>query len=195
MARPAEFDRDEVLDKAMEAFWRTGFNATSVADLVNVTRLKPGSLYSAFASKRGLFIEVLDTYAARRIEGVKQVLDRAEDPLMAIRDMMHRFVADLSDDKIGRGCLMVNTMTELATEDDEIRERVSNYLDQVEQYVHRSLELAQQQGQLRADADTDTLAKMLMTTIWGMRIMSSKRPDPASYHKVIDHLLNTLPTS
>lgn len=194
MARPAEFDRDEVLDKAMEAFWRTGFNATSVADLVNVTRLKPGSLYSAFASKRGLFIEVLDTYAARRIEGVKQVLDHAENPLAAIRDMMHRFVADLSNDKIGRGCLMVNTMTELATEDDEIRERVSNYLDQVEQYVRRTLTLAKQQGQLRADADADTLAKMLMTTIWGMRIMSSKRPDPASYHKVVDHLLSTLPT-
>jgi TetR/AcrR family transcriptional repressor of nem operon len=60
MARPAEFDRNDVLNKAMDVFWRTGYTATSVSDLVHATNLKPGSLYAAFNSKRGLFLEVID---------------------------------------------------------------------------------------------------------------------------------------
>ncbi|MCV6590113.1 MAG: TetR/AcrR family transcriptional regulator, partial [Marinobacterium sp.] len=120
MARPAEFDRREVLDKAMEVFWRTGFTATSVADLVSATSLKPGSLYSAFESKRGLFVEVIDTYAARRIENAQQVLENAEDPLNAIYAFFERLRQDACQDEIGRGCLMINTMLELATEDDDL---------------------------------------------------------------------------
>ncbi len=193
MARPAEFDRRDVLEKAMEVFWRTGFTGTSVTDLVKATNLKPGSLYGAFQSKRGLFMEVIDTYAHCSLDRVATCLSEGETPLQAIHDFFERFSNDIVLDEIGRGCLMVNTMLELATEDDEIRHKITDYLLQVENMFCSTLKKAQDAGELPADKDPEAIAKFLMTGIWGMRVLSSTRPDPQAYKEVINNLLITLP--
>lgn len=195
MARPAEFDRTEVLDKAMEVFWRTGFTATSVADLVTATSLKPGSLYSAFDSKRGLFVEVIDTYAARRIDNAQKVLGNTEAPLTAVHEFFNNLRIDACNDEIGRGCLMVNTMLELATEDADLRERITGYLDQIEGFLCTALTRAKELGQLESHANPAALAAFLMSNVWGLRVMSSSRPDHARYQQVIDHVLASLPVT
>ena len=64
MARPVSFDREQVLERATAVFWERGFCETSMSQLVDATRLQPGSLYAAFRSKEGLFLEALDHYAA-----------------------------------------------------------------------------------------------------------------------------------
>ncbi|WP_415888837.1 TetR/AcrR family transcriptional regulator [Neptuniibacter sp. SY11_33] len=192
MARPAEFDRTDVLEKAMNVFWRTGYSATSVTDLVNATKLKPGSLYGAFQSKRGLFLEVIDTYAARSLNRVSSVMEDAETPLKGIEQFFKCFCDDLANDRLGKGCLMVNTMLELATEDDEIRERVGGYLSQVETYFTNALTQAQEQGLLDKQQSPEDLATYLMTNIWGLRVLSSKRPDQSKYDAVIANMLKAL---
>ncbi|EAR62259.1 TetR/AcrR family transcriptional regulator [Neptuniibacter caesariensis] len=192
MARPAEFDRTDVLEKAMEVFWRTGYNATSITDLVNATKLKPGSLYGAFQSKRGLFLEVIDTYAERSINRAEVAFSNAASPLEGIERFFQLFCNDLSNDEIGRGCLMVNTMLELATEDDEIRERVSGYLNQVEDYFIKAITQAQSEGSLNSNQAPEDLATYLMTNIWGLRVLSSKRPDRKQYDAVITNILRSL---
>ncbi len=64
MARPREFDRDQVVDRAVEVFWRQGFEATSIQDLVEATGLNRGSLYNTFGDKAGLFEAALERYMA-----------------------------------------------------------------------------------------------------------------------------------
>lgn len=192
MARPAEFDRLDVLQKAMEVFWRTGFTGTSVTDLVKATNLKPGSLYGAFHSKRGLFMEVIDTYADCSLRRVETCLDESETPISAIHTFFSRFGTDISQDEIGRGCLMVNTMLELATEDDEIRDKITGYLSTVEKMFAETLTQAQESGELASDKNPESIAKFLMTGIWGMLVLSSTRPEPSVYQDVIDNMLSTL---
>lgn len=193
MARPAEFVRQDVLEKAMEVFWRTGFTGTSVTDLVKATNLKPGSLYGAFQSKRGLFMEVIDTYAQNSLTRVSTCLLNNDSPIAAIQDFFKRFSQDIAMDEIGRGCLMVNTMLELATEDDEIREKITNYLDQIESMFAQTLTRAKEKGELAAQASPEELAKFMMANIWGMRVMSSTRPDTTTYTAIINNVLNALP--
>lgn len=195
MARPAEFDRQDVLQKAMNVFWRTGYSATSVSDLVNATNLKPGSLYGAFQSKRGLFIEVIDTYAQRSLNRVESTLGNATDPLQGIEAFFKCFTDDLQEDNLGQGCLLVNTMLELATEDDEIRERISDYLNQVQAYFTTALTKAKDQGLIDSGKDAEALSTFLMTGIWGLRVLSSKRPDNKAYQDVVTQLMIPLHTS
>ncbi|MDO6592652.1 TetR/AcrR family transcriptional regulator [Neptuniibacter sp. 1_MG-2023] len=192
MARPAEFDRTDVLEKAMGVFWRTGYNASSITDLVKATQLKPGSLYGAFQSKRGLFMEALDTYSKRSIERIAAVLSKSESPLKNIESFFIIFCEELEKDQIGKGCFMINTMLELATEDDEIRERVSLYLDQVEQSFCDTISKAQQLGEIDPHKNAQDLATYLMTNIWGLRVLSSKRPNHKKYEAVISNILLTL---
>ncbi len=89
---------------------------------------------------------------------------------------------------------MVNTMLELATEDDEIRERVGGYLGQVESYFREALTKAQETGQLDNNQSPEDLATFLMTNIWGLRVLSSKRPDRQKYDAVINNVLRALHT-
>lgn len=60
--RPKVFDRDAALDKAMTLFWQHGYEATSLADLVEATGAKAPTLYAEFVNKEGLFRAVLDRY-------------------------------------------------------------------------------------------------------------------------------------
>ena len=192
MARPAEFDRNDVLNKAMDVFGRTGYNATSITDLVHATNLKPGSIYGAFNSKRGLFLEVIDNYANRSLARISECMEQSDSANDAITRFFSRMCNELECDKIGKGCLMVNTLLELATEDEDICVKITEYLNRIEHCFYLSLENARLQGELKPDTDSDGLAKMLMTGIWGLRVMSTTRPDPIIYSGIISHLLASL---
>ncbi len=63
--RPKVFDREAALDKAMTLFWQHGYEATSLADLVEATGAKAPTLYAEFTNKEGLFRAVLDRYITR----------------------------------------------------------------------------------------------------------------------------------
>lgn len=192
MARPAEFDRNDVLDKAMNVFWRTGYNATSISDLVAATNLKPGSLYGAFKSKHSLYVEVLDTYAARSLSRIVDSLESDENAVECIENFFTRYCNDLQQDEIGRGCLLVNAMLELATEDDFIRYRVADYLDRIELLFVDKLKQAVESGQLDASLDPEDTATYLMSNIWGLRVLSSKRPSADKFQAVIKRMLSAL---
>lgn len=195
MARPAEFNRADVLEKAMQTFWLKGYTATSVTDLVKATGLKPGSLYGAFHSKRGLFMEVIDTYAAISLNRVEDCITGSQSPLDAVWRLFDSIGNTLCSDTDGKGCLLVNTLLELASEDEQVRQTITGYLAEVEALLSKQLAAAQQQQQIAADANPETIAKFLMTGIWGLRVLSSTRPAQDQYQQIIQQLLNSIPVT
>jgi len=89
MARPIEFEIPAVREKAMMLFWRKGYLASSLSDLLQEMGIARGSLYAAFGDKRGLFVECLGLFAERTHE----VLARARakyEPLEALRKFFER---------------------------------------------------------------------------------------------------------
>ena len=125
MARPREFDQNDVLDKVVGVFWSRGFEATSIQDLEEATGLKRGSLYNAFGDKATLFHEAFDHYMQQ--SAVRRVLNNgsngsARDTIDAILDAV---VEEGSKSK--KGCLLTNTITELAGRDPggrRLRDRI-----------------------------------------------------------------------
>lgn len=174
MARPIEFDRDSVLDKATNTFWKNGYFATSITDLVKATRLKPGSLYAAFDSKEGLLLATIDCYGQRSLDKVRRYLSEAKTPLEGIRFYLEQLA---TIDKRRCGCFMVNTILEVAPHNDKVRERVGLYLDQIEASFLQALKTAKKKGTLSEDKDPKSLAKYLMVTIWGIRVLQKLSPD------------------
>ena len=61
--RPREFDVEKALDRALEVFWRKGYEGASLPDLTRAMGINRPSLYAAFGSKEGLFRRALDRYA------------------------------------------------------------------------------------------------------------------------------------
>ncbi|OOZ71404.1 hypothetical protein BOW49_12675 [Solemya velum gill symbiont] len=192
MGRPAQYQRDEVLEKAMEAFWDGGYTATSMAQLVKATNLKPGSLYSAFKSKEDLFFAVLGYYAEHNNLRFKEALSENESPLDAIRSFFNLFANMITDPESRRGCLLINTILELARKDDDVRERVTKYLDANEELFRQALVSAQEKGELSSDRDPGAIAAFLMTNIWGLRVLAGTAPEKERTQAIVDQLLMIL---
>lgn len=89
MGRKREFDTERVLDRAGEVFARSGYHGASVDELLKATAIQRASLYQAFGSKRGLFLEVL------RRSGTDDVVLVALMDLAADDDEIRRLVAEL----------------------------------------------------------------------------------------------------
>ena len=90
MGRPREFDEDGVLERALHVFWRLGYEATSVTDLMEATGLAKGSLYKAFGDKRSLFLKALDRYLERGRDALRHTLTDAP----TVREGLERFTLE-----------------------------------------------------------------------------------------------------
>ncbi|WP_421189171.1 TetR/AcrR family transcriptional regulator [Aeromonas enteropelogenes] len=185
MARPASFDRDNILDIALDAFWDTGFSNTGIAALVEKMGLKPSSLYGAFSSKEGLFIEVLQRYSAKSLAQIRALLASEDSPLAGVRALLDAVAREAIACEAHRGCLLVNTLLEVGRHHDTIQAAVSAHLAEVEQLVTQALQQAQAQGELAPDRDVAATAALLMTMLWGLRVLGRTHPDPAKVQTVL----------
>src|SRR5215470_6493052 len=140
MARPRQFDPDEVIDRSMREFWERGYRDTSVDDLVEVTGVQPGSLYNAFpGGKRGLFLKALDRYSKLVVPEKLGALEDVGAGLAELRAYFDGLVDDLITPEGRMGCLMVNTAVELAAENSEIWEHGGSYKQRLARNAKRAL--------------------------------------------------------
>ncbi|MGF1495984.1 MAG: TetR/AcrR family transcriptional regulator [Elainellaceae cyanobacterium] len=192
MARCKEFDRDAVLDKAMEVFLHKGYEATSVQDLVACMGINRGSLYDTFGDKHSLFMAVLDRYRDVRANERLKVLLRSPDGIVAIRQFFEDMVATRSLESGCCGCLMVNSTVELALHDDEAAGRVAAHLASLEEAFYRALVRAKKQGELGDRHNLRALARYLTNSINGICVMAKTSPDRQVLQDIADVTLSVL---
>jgi TetR/AcrR family transcriptional repressor of nem operon len=185
VARPAQYDRETILDKAMQTFWEQGYCATSMATLVETTDLKPGSLYAAFESKQGLFLATLDHYGKRSAEKLSSQLKGADSPIEAIEAYFDQ-LADVIEKRHGKtSCFLVNTVLELSQRDAEVRKRVNRHFGLIESIFVDTLQDAHTLGELDAGKDCGALAAFLMNNIWGLRVLAGTDPAPGRARQIV----------
>ena len=192
MPRQAEFDRDNVLDRATTVFWERGYGKTSVGDLVTATGLQPGSLYAAFGNKKGLFLEVIDRYnhgSVGRINALRAVPGRSIEKL---EGLLQQLVENTATGKAERGCLTVNALLEMSAHDDDIAARLHSHNARLRKAFAWLVKDAQTEGDVQATRDANELASFVLNNLWGMRVMCKSRPDRASLDAIVEGVLNGL---
>lgn len=172
MARPREFDEQEVIAKAQEAFWANGYGASSVTDLMDATGLAKGSLYKGFVDKQHLFLQALDSYLDAGHQGLLELNASSGSG----REAMERFFAGVVRMSTGtgvrRGCLAVNSSIELGPHDSQVRNRLRRYSRQQEAALAAILQRGIADGSLRADLDPQAEARQIITITDGMHVRS-----------------------
>ena len=164
VGRPREFDEEEVLASAMEAFWRKGFEATSLVDLTTATGLNKASLYRVFGDKHQLFMDALKNYADIEFRETTAVISDTASPLTNLRAVVRKVFEDAGSDK---GCLMINSMVELAPHDPEVKGLLHRFGEQRLQAMQGMLTQAQVAGEIRGELDPHKLAVSLMIVFAG----------------------------
>ncbi len=169
MARPLEFNQQQAVDKALLLFWRKGYQATSMSDLVDTMEISRSSFYSAFQDKRNLFLLCLDLFGERTC----QVLQKARTQMAAIDALQFFFERHLSGPRpqqASLGCMLVNTVLEMAGVDDELSDRASEHLVEMQNLFEDCLGDAGCQPE-----QAHALAGVLMLLNEGVRVASRRR--------------------
>ncbi len=193
MARPQEFDRQEVITRAMDVFWRNGFEATSIQNLVDATKLNRGSLYNAFGDKAGLFAAVMEAYAAIAPASELVRALRADDPARpAIETFFATLVERGSTDKQRRGCLIVNTASELVSRDPRVAQWMETAARLQEKTLTTLVERGQAAGEIAPWRDSKALGRFLFAAAQGLIVTGKVNPDPAVLEDIAAMTLSLL---
>jgi TetR/AcrR family transcriptional repressor of nem operon len=56
MARNREFNEQEAIKRAMDVFWKKGYNGASMRDLTDAMQINSSSLYNSIGDKHKLFV-------------------------------------------------------------------------------------------------------------------------------------------
>lgn len=191
MGRPYEFDREETLSKAMELFWEKGYKATSIEDLVDRMGIKRGSIYNTFGDKHSLFIAAVEYYAKEVTSRTIKILESPGSPLENIK-LFFETIVNTPSDKKTRGCLISNTVVELAPHDEEVADTVRIILERIQNAFLHCLDKAVELGELPQDTDTKVLSHFLATSTHGLIVTGKSAVDNKQVKNVVDVILSTL---
>src|SRR6266446_5672760 len=156
MVRPREFDRDEVLERAMSVFWSKGFTATSTSDLVEAMQIGRQSMYDSFGDKRALYLEALAQYAQ---QSVAAHLERLRSGTTAPADKSLRH----------KGCMGVGAIAEFGCDDPDVvklREKSGVVLARA---LTEAVTLAKEQGDIPPQVDTAEAVRFIGTLMQGLQ--------------------------
>ncbi|MFD8706041.1 TetR/AcrR family transcriptional regulator [Kitasatospora sp. NPDC059648] len=170
MARTKEFDPDAALQAAVELFWRRGYEATSMADLIEGLGIARASIYATFGSKHELYLRALERYNEQHNPGLLAELSQPGPVLPAVRALVRRY-AGMGDGDRKRGCFITNTAVELAPHDEAAARRVEASYDHLETALTAALLRAGSQGELPAGREPRALARMLVVLLQGIRVV------------------------
>jgi TetR/AcrR family transcriptional regulator, transcriptional repressor for nem operon len=189
MGRPKAFDRDEVLDRAMELFWQRGYEATSIGDLVDHLGVGRQSLYDTFGDKYALYLEALDHY--RDHHGVPGGLDAllAGPVRRAVRDMLAFVIERIM---IGKSCMLVAAATERCPSDSEVQTRFGSLFTHFEQALLKRLERARDDGEIGRHHDPAALARYFVNAAHGLQVTGKALRDRAALEQIADVTVSIL---
>lgn len=160
MPRNKDFDYDEKLKTARDIFWKKGYNATTMNDLVDTMQINRSSLYLAYGNKHDLFLKSLSNYIQKKDKQYTQAAKKSEEPLEAIRNVIYSvFESALQDNN----CLFTNSVFELALTDKDVSEILQKQTLKAVALFDKLLKQAQAEGSFAADKNTLTLAHFLVS--------------------------------
>jgi TetR/AcrR family transcriptional repressor of nem operon len=178
MARPREFDPEQALQAALELFWQRGYEATSLADLVEHLGIGRASIYATFGSKHELYLKALDRYLRNRDPDPIALLSQPGPALPAIRALFEQYTEETICDQQRRGCMVVNAAVERLPYDPQVARRVESSWDAIEVALTSALTRARAQGELAGERDPRALARFLLVVLQGLRVLGKGHPEP-----------------
>lgn len=174
----------------MRAFWAAGYEATSTQELCEATGLGRSSIYNTFTSKHDLFEKALRRYMADKNAALAELLDADLPVREKIRNLLWRVVDP--DPAEPAGCLVINSLVELAPRDPRIAECLRRDQEWRLQALRTAFEAGIRAGELDAGKDARALAHFVIATIGGMRVAARSGAGRAALEAVATTALGAL---
>jgi TetR/AcrR family transcriptional regulator, transcriptional repressor for nem operon len=193
MPRNKAFEEKETLEKAMQVFWKKGYNATSMEDLVTGMGINRASLYGTFGDKKQLYMAALRHFQVQsQSQNNEIVAKNPTSPKAQLTAILEFQLEESLHDADHKGCMIANATAEMALLDDEVCNFVTNNKCVVEDFFEKLIREGQTQGEIRQDLPPQYAASFLINFLNGMRVVSKTKPDAQKMRKSLALALSVL---
>lgn len=170
--RPLTFDPDAALQRALEVFWKRGYEGTSLSDLTRAMGIASASIYSYFGSKENLFRRVMERYGATAGAPPRDALE--EHPLVrdAIHAMLYATVDQITRSDAPHYCMLILAAPTGAIENEPVREFLAEIRRSQFTAIRDRLQRGVDEGELAAGTDVDAVARYYTTIVQGLSIQA-----------------------
>jgi AcrR family transcriptional regulator len=177
MARKKQYIEEEVIEKAMNLFWRNGYEATSMSMLEKEMGINKFSIYASFGSKNGVFLESLTCYKQKLTQLINK-LKSATNGIVGLKQYFYDFIDFTKETEFGKGCLVTNTANQIGEDADEkIKEVLSKFTEEVKQVFTQSLGKNELKDPLLIEQQADFLIISMFGLSTATRIFSRTQLD------------------
>lgn len=189
--RPRSFDRDAVLEKAMEVFWAKGYEATSISDLTEAMGINPPSLYAAFGDKEKLFLEAVERYQASRGASCPY----CEEPTAkgAIRKLLTYMAEELTASTHPRGCMMMMAAVTAGSASRDLQARLARSRTEARERMRERIAAGIEDGDVPAGTDAAALADFFSTIVTGMSLQARDGATRKSLLATVERAMTLFP--
>lgn len=189
MARQKAFEPDDVLERAMRAFWVKGYEATSVEDLVAATGINRASLYGTFGDKKRIFMSALDRYVVAG-EVARADVEQGDGSVRdALSGLFERLIVRARDGRHA-GCLLTNSVAEFGSRDPDILDALRRSLAAMENGIDGLLRRGIDTGELPADADPRARARLVIAAMQGFQVVSKVNGDERVLRQIAEQAVD-----
>lgn len=190
--RPLSFDRDLALEQAMLAFWRHGYETTSIADLTAAMGVTAPSLYTAFGDKKRLFLEAVRRYAGDP-EAMAQRIADAPTAYDAVHDMLIASATAFTGKATPKGCLLASATATGSTDSTDVQRVVAEIRRAIGEQLEARIVRDMAVGLLPADTSPSTLSGLVLAVIQGMSVLARDGMARAALLAIADAALKAWP--
>jgi len=177
--RPKIFNEEEVINKAIEVFWKYGYEASSTEVLLDAMGIGKSSFYLEFkGGKKELFERAMVQRSRLSLEGIEKGYRDAENKIEYLKSLFY----SIADTKLARhqnGCLLGNAIAELSNREIDLKDVAASLLVKLEQLFLKIIKECQANGTLKTKEKPEMLARHLLS-IWNglnisVRVYSNKK--------------------
>lgn len=193
--RPRGFDLDIALDRALQVFWRHGYQGASLSDLTAAMGLSKPSLYAAFGDKQALYLKALERYATLQMEQHLAVFNTEADVRQALKTFLHAMAAALTDPKLPGGCFIVNGIADcgMTATPPAIESALSKAVQASEARLREQFVRAQRDAQFDPDASAKDLAAFYTSVLAGLGVLAKTGAKQAKLDGIINAAMAAWP--
>ncbi len=168
MARTKQYKEEDVIQKAMNLFWRNGYEATSVRMLEKEMGINQFSIYSSFGNKHGVFVESIKAYKSE-LNSIRNILKNSNNGLVGIKQFFYDFLEFTKENEEGKGCLVCNTVSELGNKaEPDLMVELMKFTEELRSLFINNL----QQDKNRSQEILEKEANYLTTSMLGLSLGS-----------------------
>jgi AcrR family transcriptional regulator len=193
MGRPLEFDPDEALGKALELFWRYGYEGTSLADLTSAMGIVRPSLYATFGSKEDLFSKVIELYWSTQM-GFARAAGEKRTAREVVEALLFGFVDAVTGSGTPPGCLGVNGALACSPASANIQKELAARRTHDDAALRKRLERARREGDLPEEVSPADLASFIATVLRGMAVQAKSGASRQALRRVAAVALRVWPS-